>query len=72
MGFMLSERIHHKDAYPLLSCADIEELLARFLPRRDVSEEEVIAQLEHRHRQRQMAIESHARCQKKNAKKRPN
>ena len=71
MLFMLSERIHHKDKYPLLSCADIEELLARFLPRRDVSEEEVIAQLEHRHRQRQMAIESHARCQAKNAKKRP-
>jgi SRSO17 transposase len=70
MLFMLSERIHHKDTYPLLSCADVEELLARFLPRRDVSQEEVIAQLEHRHRQRQKAIESHARCQKKNAKKR--
>ena len=53
MLFMLSERIHHKDTYPLLSCADIEDLLARFLPRRDVSEEEVVFQLEQRHRQRQ-------------------
>ena len=70
MLFMLSERIHHKDTYPLLSCADIEDLLARFLPRRDVSEEEVVFQLEQRHRQRQKAIQSHARCQAKNAKHR--
>ena len=66
MLFMLCERIDHKDTYPLLSCADIEELLAHFLPRRDVSEEEVIFQLEHRHRQRQKAIESHARSQAEN------
>jgi len=64
MLFMLSERIHHKDTYPLLSCADIEDLLARFLPRRDVTGEEVIFQLEERHRQRQKAIDSHTRRQK--------
>jgi SRSO17 transposase len=69
MLFMLSERFHHKDTYPLLSCSDIEELLARFLPRRDVSEEEVVFQLEHRHRQRQKAIDSHARCQARSAKR---
>jgi SRSO17 transposase len=63
MLFMLSERIQHKDTYPLLSCADIEALLAHFLPRRDVTEEEVIFQLEQRHKQRHKAIESHARCQ---------
>lgn len=65
MLFMIFERIHYKDTYPLLSCSDIEELLARFLPRRDVTSHEVILQLEHRHIQRQKAIESHARCQKK-------
>jgi SRSO17 transposase len=65
MLFMLSERIHHKDTYPLLSCADIEELLAHFLPRRDVTEEEVVFQLEQRHLQRQKAINSHARRQEK-------
>lgn len=70
MVFMLSERIYHKDTYPLLSCADIEELLARFLPRRDVSKEEVILQLEKRHHQRQKAINSHTRCQKKIARRR--
>jgi SRSO17 transposase len=66
MLFMLSERIQHKDTYPLLSCADIEALLAHFLPRRDVTEEEVIFQLKRRHKQRQKAIGSHARCQIKN------
>jgi SRSO17 transposase len=65
MLFMLSERIHHKETYPLLSCADIEELLAHFLPRRDVTEEEVLFQMEQRHLQRQKAIESHAHRQKK-------
>jgi SRSO17 transposase len=69
MLFMLSERIHHRDTYPLLSCSDIEELLAHFLPRRDVNVEEVLSQMEERHRQRQKAIDSHARCQAKNAKR---
>jgi len=63
MLFMLNERILHKETYPLLSCADIEELLVRFLPRRNVNEEEVLYQLEQRHRQRQKAIDSHARLQ---------
>jgi SRSO17 transposase len=65
MSFMLSEKIYHKDTYPFLTCADIEELLAHFLPRRDVSEKEVIFQMEQRHLQRERAIDSHARCQKK-------
>jgi len=64
MLFMLTEKIKHKETNPLLTCADIEELLARFLPRRDVTEEEVILQMEHRHRQRQKAIDSHTRRQK--------
>jgi hypothetical protein len=50
-------------------CSDIENLLARFLPRRDVTKEEVIVQLEYRHGQRQKAIKSHARRQKNETKK---
>ena len=65
MVFMLTEKIHHKETHPLLSCADIEELLAHFLPRRDVTEEEVISQMEQRHMQRQKAIDSYARCHEK-------
>jgi SRSO17 transposase len=29
MLFMLTEKIHHKDTYPMLSCADIEHLLTQ-------------------------------------------
>lgn len=62
MLFMLTERIANKEEYPVLTCADIECLLARFLPRRDTGVEQVIAQLEKRHQQRQAAIDSAGRC----------
>jgi len=58
MLFMLEQRIEHQQDYPLLSCADVETLLAHFLPRRDVSIDEVIRQLEVRHRKRQASIDS--------------
>ena len=60
MVFMLSEKIKHEDDYPLLSCADIEDLLAYFLPRRDTTQDEVIRQMKQRHRQRKKSIDSHA------------
>lgn len=58
MLFMLKERIEQQDAYPLLSCADIETLLAHFLPRRDVGVDEVVRQMEIRHQKRQASIDS--------------
>jgi len=58
MLFMLKERIDQHDDHPLLSCADIETLLAHFLPRRDVSVEEVIRQMDVRHQKRQASIDS--------------
>lgn len=67
MAFMLSERIKHEDSFPLLSCADIEDLLAHFLPRRDITREEVLRQMEERHRHRQKAIASHTRQQRLSA-----
>jgi len=60
MLFMLTERIRHKETHPLLSCADIEYLPAHFLSRRDVTEQELIRQLEQRHRLRQRAIDPHS------------
>lgn len=65
MLFMLTERRRHANTCPLLTCADIEELLSHFLPRRDTTEEEVLRQLEVRHRLRQAAINSHARRNRK-------
>jgi len=57
MLFMLETRLTNKQAYPLMSCGDIEELLSHFLPRKDITEEEVLRQMETRHRQRQAAID---------------
>lgn len=56
MLFMLKQRIEHQNDLPLLSCADIETLLAHFLPRRDVGVGEVIRQMEVRHQKRQASI----------------
>ena len=64
MLFMLEEKLSHKESHPLLSCADIEVLLAHFLPRRDVTVEEVVRQMEARHEARQKAIDSAYRRQR--------
>lgn len=58
MLFMLETRLEQKEQYPLLSCPDIATLLAHFLPRKDVTPEEVLRQMEVRHRQRQASIDS--------------
>lgn len=57
MLYMLETRLTNKKAYPLLSCADIEVLLSHFLPRKDITEDEVLRQMEIRHRQRKAAID---------------
>jgi SRSO17 transposase len=64
MLFMLEEKLAQKKDYPLLSCADIELLLAHFLPRRDVTVAEVVLQMKARHRARQAAIDSAYRRQR--------
>lgn len=64
MLFMLEEKLLQKENCPLLSCSDIEFLLAHFLPRRDVTDDEVIRQMEARHKARQAAIDSAYRRQK--------
>jgi SRSO17 transposase len=63
MLFMLEERLSHKESHPLLSCSDIEALLAQFLPRRDVTVEEVVRQMAARHEARRKAIETAYRRQ---------
>jgi len=57
MLYMLETRLINKKAHPLLSCTDIEVLLSHFLPRKDITEDEVLRQMETRHRQRQAAID---------------
>jgi SRSO17 transposase len=58
MQFMLQTRLEHVQTHPLLSCYDIQILLAKTLPDRRNSREEIIRQLQIRHQQRQASIES--------------
>ncbi|MEA3325682.1 MAG: hypothetical protein U9Q37_11255, partial [Euryarchaeota archaeon] len=68
MLFMLKRRLSNKDEYPLLSCSDIQTLLKHFLPRRDVTVEEVLHRMEVRRRKRESSINSAKRKQKKKRK----
>ena len=63
--FMLEERLLHQKTVSLLSTADITTLLKHFLPRRDVSADEVLRQLEVRHKKRQASIDAAYRKQNK-------
>ena len=66
MLFMLQEKTRHAEEYPLLSSADIEDLLAHFLPRRDTTVEAVLSHLEKRHAQRHKAIDAAKRSRQEN------
>jgi SRSO17 transposase len=55
--FLLRERIHNADAFPLLSCQDVVTMLAFYLPKRDVTEEEMFRQLRKRHKKRRDSIQ---------------
>lgn len=71
MLFMLQERIESKEEYPLLSCGDIERLLAKFLPRRDITTDEIIRQVKKSHDKRKAAMESAARVHQKRKRRKP-
>ena len=58
MLFMLQERLGHDPTHPLLSCYDIQILLATTLPDRRTSQEEVTRQIRTRHQQRQALIDA--------------
>ena len=66
MLFLLGKRQLHQQPRPLLSGRDIRALLNHFLPRRDTTLEEVLRQMEVRHRKRQAAIDSAYRKQQLN------
>jgi len=45
-------RLVHQDNNPLLSCQDIVNVLKSTLPRKDITEAEIIRQLDVRHKKR--------------------
>ena len=57
MLFMVEQRLLFKDQHPLLSCFDIAVLLSFLLPHRAITLEEIIRQLEVRHKRRRDATE---------------
>ena len=63
MLFMLKNRMLHQSEIPLLSCCDIKVMLAYFLPNRKNSVEEILRQMESRHKKRQSASEGAAKRQ---------
>jgi hypothetical protein len=58
MLFMLEVRREHKQDLSLLSCHDVVEVLRVLLPRANVTYNDIIRQLEERHRRRQASIDS--------------
>jgi SRSO17 transposase len=58
LQFMLQARLDHVDTHPLLSCYDIQILLATTLPDRRSSQEEVMRQLRARHEKRRALIDA--------------
>ena len=63
MQLMLEQKLKHQDLYPLLSCADIVSLLKYALPKRAVTQEEILRQMEIRHKKRKSAIDSARKIQ---------
>jgi SRSO17 transposase len=58
MLFMLEVRREHNSDLSLLSCRDIVEVLRVLLPRANTTFDDILRQLEERHRRRQSSIES--------------
>ena len=56
MLFMLKIKVQYADTCELISSNDIRELLYHFLPKRAITPEEVLRQMQVRHRKRQNAI----------------
>ena len=69
MLFMAKTRMLYKNEVPMLSCYDIKVLLAYFLPNRKNSVEEILRQMEFRHKKRRAASESAERRQKLGSKR---
>lgn len=58
MLFMAEVKVARQRDISLLSTGDVVILLAHYLPRRDLDEEELFRQMERRHKQRQQSIDA--------------
>ena len=62
--FMLKERIENRKDVSLLSCQDIVELLNIYLPRGDLTDDDIFRQMVKRHKKRQRSIKSEYKKQR--------
>jgi SRSO17 transposase len=62
-SFLLDERILNRDEAPLLSCADVVELLGATLPAKNNTVDDIAEAMALRHEKRQRAIDSAFKCQ---------
>jgi len=72
MLYMVEHREKLSKDLPLLSCYDIQVLLAKTLPNAQCDEQVILSQMERRHRKRQLAIESARRKQNRQRRKTAN
>lgn len=63
MQFMLEQKLKHQDLYPLLSCADFVSLLKYALPKRAITQDEILRQMEIAKKKRKPATESARKVQ---------
>ncbi|NOZ53057.1 MAG: hypothetical protein GXP08_07930 [Gammaproteobacteria bacterium] len=66
---MVEHREQFSKAFPLLSCYDIQVLLANTLPNAQYDEQTILLQLEHWHGKRRAATESALRKQNRQRRK---
>lgn len=57
LAFCLKQRIAHKHQRPLLSCADIRDILCHLLPSKITNEEDILAMIQKRHKNRAADIQ---------------
>jgi len=66
---MVEHREQLSKDFPLLSCYDLQVLLANTLPNAQYDEQIILSQMEQRHRKRQSAIKSASRKQNRQRRK---
>ncbi|MCF6258580.1 MAG: hypothetical protein L3J98_00215 [Gammaproteobacteria bacterium] len=69
MLYMVEHREQFSKDFPLLSCYDLQVLLANTLPNAHYDEQTILLQMEHRHRKRRAATESALRKQNRQRRK---
>jgi len=72
MLFLLTLQLKWKDKAPMLTIQDVREILEVILPRRRITEKEILEIVKQKHKARESARKSHHKRNHKRKKSRPN